>query len=229
MLSSDALLNNPVWYALTNQQADIALRTELACCYPRDMAPFGAVVANTDEAFDSLATLLKPGETVAVMATPDEIGDQWELLRQISLFQMVYDGPMLDFVETETPITELTEADVPEMLQLVELTHPGPFRARTIELGEYLSIWQDGQLAAMAGERFHLPHYREISAVCTHPDFQRRGYARALVLQLIHQIQATDEIPILHVFNENYSAQALYEALGFRARAEITLLTLKRK
>jgi hypothetical protein len=36
-------------------------------------------------------------------------------------------------------------ADVPEMLELVARTGPGPFLARTIELGDYLGIRRDGR------------------------------------------------------------------------------------
>ena len=114
------------------------------------------------------------------------------------------------------------------MLELVEKTHPGPFMPRTIELGCYFAIWQEGELAAMAGERFHVPGYHEISAVCTHPDFQKRGYARQLILQLIHKIQSEGDIPFLHVVPENKGVIALYEALGFKQRMEIPLYALKR-
>jgi FR47-like protein len=42
---------------------------------------------------------------------------------------------------------------VPEILDLVERTKPGPFLKRTIELGAYLGIRRDGRLIAMAGEQ----------------------------------------------------------------------------
>ncbi|TWV99101.1 GNAT family N-acetyltransferase [Chitinophaga pinensis] len=35
----------------------------------------------------------------------------------------------------------------------------------------------------------HSEKYIEISAVCTHPDYQGRGYARQLILNQIGQIQ----------------------------------------
>ncbi len=75
--------------------------------------------------------------------------------------------------------------DVPEMVALAELTKPGPFGTRTRELGEYLGIRKTKRLVAMAGERLHLPGYTEVSAVCTHPDFQGRGYAREL-MSILH-------------------------------------------
>ena len=175
-------LDNPIWHALTNQQAAFALGDGLARRYPRAVAPFGAVVANNEEALASLASVITP----------------------------------------------LSLTDVPAMLELVELTHPGPFLPRTIALGRYWAIWQDGRLAAMVGERFHLPGFREISAVCTHPAFQRRGYARQLMLALMREIRCDGDAPILHVFSDNQSAITLYETLGFRQRAELTLSVLER-
>ena len=70
------------------------------------------------------------------------------------------------------------------MVDLVARTEPGPFRPRTIELGGYLGIFHDDTLVAMAGRRFHLPGYVEVSAVCTDPSARRRGYG-AIVTTLV--------------------------------------------
>jgi hypothetical protein len=43
-------------------------------------------------------------------------------------------------------------ADVPEMLELVRMTDPGPFFERTIEFGKYLGIRRDGALVARASQ-----------------------------------------------------------------------------
>jgi predicted GNAT family acetyltransferase len=104
------------------------------------------------------------------------------------------------------------------MLALAKMTKPGPFGMRTRELGTYLGIRIEGQLAAMAGERLHLPGYTEISAVCTHPNHVGRGYARTLMVELIRQIRNRNEIPILHVRPENARAIELYRRLGFADR-----------
>lgn len=221
-------LDNPIWHALTNQQAPLALGDGLARRYPRDVAPFGAVVANNEEALASLAALEKPGGVVALFLLQPAVAiNTWKLLRTATVAQMVYAGPS-EPAEPSSAITPLSLADVPAMLELVELTHPGPFLPRTIDLGRYQAIWQDGRLAAMVGERFHLPGYREISAVCTHPAFQRRGYARQLMLALMDEIQRDGDAPMLHVFSDNQGAITLYEALGFRRRATLTLSVLER-
>ena len=61
-------------------------------------------------------------------------------MAELALPQMVYDGPMIESVHSEYVLTPLTHVDVPAMLQLVELTHPGPFFQRTIEFGGYLRV-----------------------------------------------------------------------------------------
>ena len=71
---------------------------------------------------------------------------------------------------------------------------------------------------AMAGERFRLPGYTEISAVCTHPDIRRRGLGAALTRHVAVGILARGERPFLHVASTNHGARRVYERLGFTTR-----------
>jgi predicted GNAT family acetyltransferase len=80
----------------------------------------------------------------------------------------------------------------------------------------------------MAGQRMHLPGYREISAVCTHPDFQGRGYARTLVSRLVAAIREEGLTPFLHFEESNQRAQAVYAGLGFVERRRLPLLVIER-
>ena len=114
------------------------------------------------------------------------------------------------------------------MLDLVALAQPGPFLPRTIEMGNYYGIRQDGKLVAMAGERLHLTGFCEISAVCTHPNFRGRGYAAALTTQVAQGISERGELPFLHVAPDNHPAMRLYQKLGFQLRIEIELCGLQR-
>src|SRR5579863_5471469 len=100
----------------------------------------------------------------------------------------------------------LSAADVPEMLELVRQTDPGPFLDRTIELGDYLGIRRGSQLVAMGGERFHFDGWTEISAVCTAPRYRGQGLASRLVGALIAGIQHRSERAVLHVLTTNTSA-----------------------
>jgi predicted GNAT family acetyltransferase len=68
----------------------------------------------------------------------------------------------------------------------------------------------------MAGERATAAPFREISGVCTHPDFQGRGLARRLMAKLIARNLARGETPFLHVMCHNEGAHRLYRNMGFR-------------
>ena len=83
------------------------------------------------------------------------------------------------------------------MIELTALTKPGPFGTRTHELGLYVGIRDQGRLVAMAGERLKVPGYTEISAVCTHPDHVGKGYAAALMAEVMQRIRerGRDAIP----------------------------------
>ena len=105
-------------------------------------------------------------------------------------------------------------------LELAGLTRPGPFGPRTIELGEYFGCFDGERLVAMAGERMQAGGLREISGVCTHPDFQGRGLARRLVAKLIRRQMERNETPFLHVMRSNDGAHRLYQRMGFRDHLE---------
>ena len=120
----------------------------------------------------------------------------------------------------------LDASDVPAMMELTDLTKPGPFSLRTYELGTFLGVRIDGQLVAMAGERLKPANYTEITAVCVHPDHRGRGYAQMLVGAVARQIVARGESPFLHVLTSNASAIALYRRQGMEVirRLHVTVL-----
>ena len=125
-------------------------------------------------------------------------------------------------------ILTLGAGDVPAMMELTKLTNPGPFAARTRELGTFLGIKIDGRLVAMAGERMKPADHTEITAVCVHPDFRGRGYAQLLLGAVARQIAARGEIPFLHVFSDNDSAIALYRRQGMEIRRRLWVTVLGR-
>jgi predicted GNAT family acetyltransferase len=143
-----------------------------------------------------------------------------------TLVQMVCARPIV--TPPDPGLSVLSAADVTEMLALTALTNPGPFRPETYTLGTYLGIRVGGRLAAMGGQRMYLPGYREVSAICTHPDFRGRGYARAIVAQLVAAIFDEGLTPFLHVQEENRAAQVVYDGLGFAVRAKLPLLVMDR-
>jgi predicted GNAT family acetyltransferase len=114
------------------------------------------------------------------------------------------------------------------MIALANVTQPGPFGPRTIELGHYIGVRRQGALVAMAGERLRLDGFTEISAVCVEPAHRGHGFAAELVRSLASSIAARSEIPFLHVFSSNHAAIALYRKLGFTLRRRMHLAVLIR-
>jgi predicted GNAT family acetyltransferase len=80
----------------------------------------------------------------------------------------------------------------------------------------------------MAGERMHAGTLREVSGICTHPDFRGRGLARRLTLKLIHRATQRGETPFLHVMGDNPTARQLYQKMGFRDYCETTARIISR-
>jgi predicted GNAT family acetyltransferase len=150
----------------------------------------------------------------------------WETLSAQSIIQMVADQLRLPARRAhEADILPLAPSNIAEMLELVKLTRPGPFAPRTPLLGRYIGIRDaaTGQLIAMAGERFSVPHYVELSAIAVHPESRGRGHGAALTVALARAAFARDEIPFLHVYEDNPAA-LLYAQLGFRERRKLWVL-----
>ncbi|MBQ7381322.1 MAG: ribosomal protein S18-alanine N-acetyltransferase [Clostridia bacterium] len=74
---------------------------------------------------------------------------------------------------------------------------------------------ENGRLCAYVGLVSALDE-GEITNVATHPDFRRRGYARAVLLALIDEAKRRGLCRVsLEVRESNTGARALYESLGF--------------
>jgi predicted GNAT family acetyltransferase len=96
-----------------------------------------------------------------------------------------------------------------------------------MDMGRYFGIYEGGQLAAMIGERLGSTTTREISAVCTAPDCNGRGYARRLMAFLTNDLIASGLQPFLHVSHENIRAKQMYQRQGFRLRKNIGFWSLR--
>jgi predicted GNAT family acetyltransferase len=215
-------LDNPIWQALTTTHSGFAQTCEAARKFPREVSVLAAFRQPTSENYHSLASLLSPGERVGLFlqSSPDPPAG-WTVVDTGPLLQMVCGNESTASRgerSNQHEFIHLTRVDVPEMLALTKLTKPGPFGARTHEMGDYLGIRSAGRLVAMAGERLRLPGYTEISAVCTHPEHLGHGYASALIGTLMLRIRSRGELPFLHVRAKNARAVQVYEHLGFLKR-----------
>jgi ribosomal protein S18 acetylase RimI-like enzyme len=229
-------LDNPIWNALNSEHSALALGDGRAKRYPADIGPLSGLADQSPASYEALGELAGPAGTVVLFLTEPPLPPfewprlGWKLIRGGELNQMICTQPQSFSPRPMPPNVSsrlLTSADAPEMVALAELTEPGPFRHRTVELGVFYGIFDSGHLVAMAGQRLHLPHFVEVSAVCTHPDARGRGYARALMSQVIDEMRQRGKTPILHTFADNRPAIRVYESLGFRLRKTLHLAVLK--
>ncbi len=215
------MLDNPVYASLCGAQARFAQVRGRVRRYPADVAPFlGMPSPPSPQDWRDAAGLVLPGTFVAVPYGAAALPDEWRALAAFDLVQMI--GEQVSGVDCADAVA-LSAADVPEMMDLVARTEPGPFLRRTIELGEYRGIRSGGALVAMAGERFRVDGWTEISAVCTSAEHRGRGLASQLVGDLIARIQRRSQRVFLHVLSTNTAAIRLYEKLGFRVRQTTTI------
>ena len=214
-----AVLDNAIWSSLAGPHAALAERHGSAARYPDEIAVFQAIADPDDPAaWAALATLNGPGAAVLLARAP-VAGARGGGGNAGAGVQLVDVGLR---AEPDPEAVVLGAADVPEILDLVERTKPGPFRPRTIELGTYLGIRRDGRLVALAGERLHPPGWTEISAVCTDPAFRRQGLGTRLVRAVAYGIRARGETPLMHASADNTNAIRLYESIGFHLRRTVT-------
>ena len=219
-------LDNPIWNALTTEQSYLSAGDERARAFHPEVSVLAGVRERSADAWHSLARLAGGRTLGNFMVAEPGAAPGFEQVLSTPLLQMVHDGDV-PATSNAARILAMSAADVQEMAALVELTKPGPFSARTIEMGTYLGIREGGRLAAMAGERLQLPGYIEVSAVCTHPESTGKGYAAALMSVLIAGIRSRGKTPFLHVRPDNAGAIALYRRLGFSDRKLLHLLVLR--
>ncbi|MET0865242.1 MAG: GNAT family N-acetyltransferase [Nakamurella sp.] len=221
----EAVLDDPVWASLTGPHRQFSERVGGAARYQTDVAPFVALADHRDpQNWRDAATLVGPSGTFAIAGTGIVPPAGWTAQESLEGVQLV-DVSLVK--EHDPEAIRLSAADVPEILDLVERTQPGPFRPRTIELGTYLGIRRNGALVAMAGERLHPPGWTEISAVCTDPAYRGQGLATRLVSAVGAGIADRGDRVLLHAAARNVTAIRLYLANGFQLRRRTTFSSVQ--
>ena len=175
-------LDYPIWTALTTTQQALAEGDARARRFPIEITPFAATADMSPESFAALGALMSP-QDIAVLFTPDPVEPPAGFKVALADTGEQLIGPSVETPANGVDIVTLGVDDVPAMIELTALTKPGPFYARTHELGTFLGIRVDGQLVAMAGERMKPAHYTEITAVCVHPSHRGRGYGQMLLIR----------------------------------------------
>jgi predicted GNAT family acetyltransferase len=222
--SDTELLENLIWHSLVGPHAHLGEGRGPVRRYDPDVAWFVGVEHGGLNAWEAVQALVGPKRTVILTgAMVAAVPHDWVRHYQGLGHQMVLRRPeLLTPADPSVPIETLTAADVPQMLALVEVAQPGPFRPRTIEMGAYFGVFDDDrQLIALAGERLRAGGYTEISAVATHPNARRRGLASLLTSHVARHIASRGDTPLLHVASTNDTAKRVYDRLGFESRKQL--------
>jgi ribosomal protein S18 acetylase RimI-like enzyme len=219
------VLDNIVWHSIVTVHGPLADRNGRAARFHPAVSPFAAVAdLADDDAWNDLRDLIDAAP--AMLFAPNvAIPDGWTRDMTVPCLQMVATGVTLP--DEPPTFAKLGRDDVADMVALAKATRPGPFDDRTIELGDYFGLREDGRLVAMAGERFRAPGWTEISAVCTVEEVRGRGLARQLVQKVLAGIRKRGEEAVLHVLSDNAPAIALYRSMGFTVRTEAEAVILR--
>jgi GNAT superfamily N-acetyltransferase len=212
-------LDNIVWHALTGAHSQYAMGTGTARRYASGFSPIVGFADPTRPDFRALTSCCSPGEHFCCADWSGPAPAGWNIDSDSTMFQMLWEAD-IPATDTFPEAVRLGPEHALRAIELAALTRPGPFGPRTIELGQYFGCFDGPRLMAMAGERMHAGTLREISGVCTHPDFHGRGLARRLMIKVIRHQMRRNEKPFLHVMRDNSIARNLYERMGFRIYRE---------
>jgi len=223
------LLLNPVYHALLTGDRHLSFGNEQVKYFDEQVSPFAGFDPEYKNGFAELYEMLPSGRKIlyaisSIITQPAG----WQVQHEIKGLQFVYESNSK--MKTQFPdVKPLSEIHVEQMVQLAKLTRPGPFGIRTIDFGSYFGIFDNEKLVAMTGQRLHVEHYTEISAVCTHPDYTGKGYAYTLLQHQLQLILQQDQQPFLHVREDNQRAIALYQRLGFTISRTMNFYFMRRQ
>ncbi len=225
----DHVLDNPAWNALVSGNKNLSQGEGQIRYFDEAVSPFVGFEENNAANFQQLYDLSPQNRVFGFVSSAEiEIPAPWQVSLYLNCLQMVYEPTDINTAHEAIGLTALTEEHIPQMLALTKLTNPGPFAERTIDFGHYHGVFDGDKLVAMAGQRMHVFNYAEVSAVCTHPDYLGRGYAKQVLQFQVRRILAAGEIPFLHVRYDNQRAIEVYESLGFVTRKTIHFYIMKK-
>lgn len=217
--------DNIIWDSLSGSQRPISVGNDRIRRYAPGF-PLIMAFADLDEPpFEDIAPHCPAGEKLYCCGWDGEMPAGWKLELDAAVAVMAWRGGP---VAADPRPVRLTADHVPGMRELFDTCKPGPFATRLMDIGEWYGLLEDGRLVAMAGERMHAGQWREISGVCTLPEYQGKGYAKLLTERVIASQQTRGLETFLHVFPGNTRAVELYERMGFVTEREMPLRVISR-
>ncbi len=222
---NDSVLDHATWSALTGPLARLAVGDGDARGFQPDVCSFTAVRDWYDPGvWAAIEDFVGPGGEFTLPPPDVELPPGWEVTFTLDGVQLVETDRLTPRPDVEA--VELGADDVPDMLDLIARTQPGPFLPRTYLMGRYVGIRRHGALVAMAGERMRPEGWTEISAVATDPRHRGQGLAARLILDVAHHIRERGDGVYLHTTATN-PARALYARLGFAERRPMLFGTIR--
>jgi ribosomal protein S18 acetylase RimI-like enzyme len=215
MATLEEKLKNPVWHSLNETHKKFAVEFDGVQFYKPEILTFGAFV-DTTKTEKALNEFIKTADTFFLVSeNEDPIIDASKVIleKKINGCQMILDT-LIDVKITEKIIL-LTEDYLDEIYKLIWLVMPGFYQKKSFELGHYYGIFKNDKLVSITGQRMQTASFIEVSAVVTHPDFTKRGFAKQLVAHTTKEILKENKLPILHT-NKGNPAIFLYEKLGYK-------------
>lgn len=228
MTSLEKKLKNPVWFSLEETHHEFLIEYDGVHFYHPDVCTFGAFtdVSKTAAALNEYSKLSKNFFLVSENQVPLIDSNNVVLEKKIEGCQMVLEE-LLPTEITET-IIPLTQKHIDEIHELIWLVMPGYYQKKSFDMGNFFGIFKDQKLVSISGQRLQTDDFIEISAVVTHPDYTRRGFAKQLVAHTTKDILKQQKLPVLHTDKGN-TAIPLYEKLGYKITRDMNWWLYARK
>ena len=228
MTSLESKLKNPVWHSLNETHHKHIITYDGVHFYHPDVCTFGAFtdVSKTAAALNEYSKLSKNFFLVSENQVPLMDSNNVVLEKKIEGCQLVLDV-FVDVTITED-IIPLTQKHMDEIYKLIWLVMPGYYQKKSFDMGHFFGIFKDQKLVSISGQRLQTDDFIEVSAVVTHPDYTRRGFAKQLVAHTTKEILKQKKLPILHTDKGN-TAIPLYEKLGYKITRDMNWWLYGRK
>lgn len=220
-------LDNPVWHSLNEVHQNCSLEYAAGKFYRPEYCPFGGF-SNIEYSAKGIEAYSNLMDNFYVVGAMPLFGGVLILHKNLVCNQMLLEAP-IDIEINEQIVELITQQQKDALFDLVNLVQPGYFKSKTSDLGKYFGIYKNDELVAVTGERMKMTGFTEVSAVVTHPNHTRKGYAKQLIKHTTDEIFSENKIPYLHVAESNTGAIRLYEKLGFTTRRKINFWNLKLK